>query len=136
MTIQIAREETRCCHFMGYSFRIAARVLLYTLSCRQDSTCHGLCYTSRGALAETKNNGSDDPSHNKRTLLPRSYISLLVKSLTLPHSILCCVISVNDYCESSSFNIVMLKQLYYHYRIPVNNYRILNKHTFCIMFMS
>ena len=27
--IQIAREETRCRHYMGYSFRLAARVLLY-----------------------------------------------------------------------------------------------------------
>ena len=33
MTIQIAREETRC-HHMGYSFRFAARVLLYAPSHR------------------------------------------------------------------------------------------------------
>ena len=39
--IQIAREETRCCH-MGYFFRLAARV---------DNTYHNLYYTSRGALA-------------------------------------------------------------------------------------
>ena len=51
-TILIAREETRCRH-MGYSFRLAARVLLYAPSHRQDSTYHGLCYTSRGALAGT-----------------------------------------------------------------------------------
>ena len=31
---------------MGYSFRLAARVLLYAPSHRQDSTYHGLCYTS------------------------------------------------------------------------------------------
>ena len=48
------QEETRCRH-MGYSFRLAARVLLYTPSHRQDSTYHGLCYTSRGALAGTRN---------------------------------------------------------------------------------
>ena len=30
---------------------IAARVLLYAPSHRQDNTYHGLCYTSRGALA-------------------------------------------------------------------------------------
>ena len=35
----------------GYSFRLAARVLLYASSHRQDSTYHGLCYISRGALA-------------------------------------------------------------------------------------
>ena len=48
------REET-CCRHMGYSFRLAARVLLYAPSHRQDSTYHGLCYTSRGALAGTRN---------------------------------------------------------------------------------
>ena len=36
---------------MGYSFRLTARVLLYAPSHRQDCTYHGLCYTSRGALA-------------------------------------------------------------------------------------
>ena len=40
---------------MGYSFRLTARVLLYALSHRQDNTYHGLCYTSRGALAGTRN---------------------------------------------------------------------------------
>ena len=50
--IQIAREKTRCRH-MCYYFRLAARVLVYALSHRQDSTFHGLCYTSRGALAGT-----------------------------------------------------------------------------------
>ena len=49
-----AREETRCCH-MGYSFRLAARVLLYASSHRQDNTYHSLCNTSCGALAGTRN---------------------------------------------------------------------------------
>ena len=44
-TILIVRKET-CCSHMGYSFRLAARVLLYAPSHRQDSTYHGLCYTS------------------------------------------------------------------------------------------
>ena len=52
--IQIAREETRC-HNMGYSFRLVATVLLYAPSHRQDNTYHSLCYTSRGALAGTRN---------------------------------------------------------------------------------
>ena len=47
-------EETLCRH-IGCSFRLAARVLLYVPSYIQDSTYHGLCYTSRGALAGTKN---------------------------------------------------------------------------------
>ena len=53
---RIADSErgTRCRH-MGYSFRIIARVILYTPSHRQDSTYHSLCYTSRGALAGTRN---------------------------------------------------------------------------------
>ena len=50
-TILIVRKETRC-HHIGYSYRLTARVLLYAPSHRQDNTYHGLCYTSRGALAE------------------------------------------------------------------------------------
>ena len=56
----IVRQETRCRH-MGYSFRLAARVLLYAPSHRQDSTYHGLCYTSRGALAGTRNSSMGPP---------------------------------------------------------------------------
>ena len=41
-TRQIAREETRSCH-MGYSFRLAARVLIYASSHQQDNTYHSLC---------------------------------------------------------------------------------------------
>ena len=48
------RNETRCCH-IGYSYRLTARVLLYAPSHRQDNTYHGLSYTSRGALAGTRN---------------------------------------------------------------------------------
>ena len=40
---------------IGYSFRLAARVLLYASSYRQDNKYQGLCYTSRGALAGTRN---------------------------------------------------------------------------------
>ena len=43
-------KETRCRH-IGYSYRLAARVILYAPSHRQDNTYHGLCYTSRGAMA-------------------------------------------------------------------------------------
>ena len=59
-TILIVRKETRCRH-MGYSFRLAARVLLYEPSHRQDSTYHGLCYTSRGALAGTRKSSMGPP---------------------------------------------------------------------------
>ena len=61
------------------------RVLLYAPSHRQDSTYHGLCYTSRGALAGTRNSSMGSPHEgsirrpiaHQRTLLPRSFISLL-----------------------------------------------------------
>ena len=56
-TILIVRKET-CCRHIGYSFLSAARVLLYTPSHRQDDTYHGLCYTSRGALAGTRNSSN------------------------------------------------------------------------------
>ena len=59
-TILIAREETRCRH-MGYAFRLAARVLLYATSHRQDSTYHGICYTSYGALAGTRHSSMGPP---------------------------------------------------------------------------
>ena len=54
------REETRYSH-IGYSFRLAARVLLYASSHRQDNTYHGLCYTSRGPLAGTRNSSMAPP---------------------------------------------------------------------------
>ena len=40
---------------------LAARVLLYASSYRQDNTYHGVCYTSRGALAGTRNSSMGPP---------------------------------------------------------------------------
>ena len=59
-TILIVRKETRFCH-IGYSYRLPARVLLYAPSHRQDNTYHSLCYTSRGALAGTRNSSMGPP---------------------------------------------------------------------------
>ena len=59
-TILIVRKETRCRH-IGYSYRLTARVLLYAPSHRQDNTYHGLCYTSRGALAGTRHSSMGPP---------------------------------------------------------------------------
>ena len=59
-TILIVRKETCCCH-IGYSFRLAARVLIYAPSYRQDSTYRSLCYTSRGALVGTRNSSMGSP---------------------------------------------------------------------------
>ena len=84
-TILIVRKETRCRH-IGYSFRLAARVLLYAPSHRQDNTYHGLCYTSRGALAGTRNSSMGPPHEGSirrpiapwANALPLSYISLYI----------------------------------------------------------
>ena len=82
-TILIVRKETRCRH-IGYSFRLAARVLLYAPSHRQDNTYHGLCYTSRGALAGTRNSSMGPPHEGSirrpiapwANALPLSYVPL------------------------------------------------------------
>ena len=55
--------------------------LLQASSHRQEITYHGLCYTSRGALAGLRNNSMGaprriDPTTNERMLLPRSYTLL------------------------------------------------------------
>ena len=83
-TILIVRKETRC-HHIDYSLRLTARVLLYAPSHRQDSTYHSLCYTSRGALAETRNSSMGSPHEGSirrpiapwANALPLSYVSLL-----------------------------------------------------------
>ena len=74
-TILIAREETHCRH-IGYSFQLTARVLLYAPSLipshRQDSTYHSLGYTSRGALAGTRNSSMGPPHEGsiRRSIVP------------------------------------------------------------------
>ena len=50
-----------CHHCMSYSFWLAARDLLYVLSHREDSTYHGLCYTSYGAQAGVRNSSTGPP---------------------------------------------------------------------------
>ena len=45
---------THSTHFI-YGYMASARVLLYASSHKQDNTYHSLCYTSRGALAGTRN---------------------------------------------------------------------------------
>ena len=109
-TILIVREETRCRH-IGYSFQLAARVLLYAPSHRQDSTYHGLCYTSHGALAGTRNSSMgnsknpmkdrpDHPSHHEQTLLPPSL--LFPFSILQPFTMKCELVqtAVRSVCKS------------------------------------
>ena len=75
----LPREETRCRH-MGYSFRLAARVLLYASSHKHDNTYHGLCYTSRGTLAGTGNNSMGPPHEGSYTEL---HLAVLCLKLTV-----------------------------------------------------
>ena len=71
-TILIVRKETRCCH-IGYSFRLAARVLLYL---HQDSTYHDLFTPVVEHWLEREiaqwvhpmKDRSDNPLHHERTL--------------------------------------------------------------------
>ena len=82
-TILIVRKETRC-RQIGYSYRLTARVLLYAPSHRQDNTYHGLCYTSRGALAGMRNSSMGPPHEGSirrpiapwANALPLSYVPL------------------------------------------------------------
>ena len=71
-TILIERKETRCRH-IGYYYRLTAWVILYAPSYRQDSTYHGLWYTSRGSLAGTKN-------IEKRNTLPSHRLLFTINS--------------------------------------------------------
>ena len=91
------REETRCRH-MGYSFRLAARVLLCASSHRQDNTYHGLCYTSRGALAGTRQKCT--VSTGKIALLKerkKEMFYLTVHSTHFIYDYMASYIMVNDY---------------------------------------
>ena len=67
-TILIVRKETRCRH-IGYSYRLAARVLLYAPSHRQDTPVveHWLEREIAQWVHPMKDR-SDDPSHHERTL--------------------------------------------------------------------
>ena len=68
-----SEKETRCRH-IGYSFRLAARVILYAPSHRQDNTYHGLCYPSCRALAGTRNSSMGPPHEGsiRRPIAPRA----------------------------------------------------------------
>ena len=67
---------------IGYSYRLTATVLLYAPSYRQDNTYHGLCYTSRGALAGTRNSSMGPPHEGsiRRTMSERSTSETLLPS--------------------------------------------------------
>ena len=64
-TILIVRKETRCRH-IGYSFRSAARVLLYAPYHRQDSTYHGLWSTGWNESGGGGGGGDGDGAERDR----------------------------------------------------------------------
>ena len=123
-TILIVRKETRCQH-IGYSFRLAARVLLYAPSHRQDSTYHGLCHTSRGALAGTRNSSMGPPHEGSirrhtaplANALPLSYV--LLPSRSVPKTCLNGVGINQDYFQFSQqvYKTIVLSQLQALYNI-------------------
>ena len=57
----VKHHSETCCHKMDHTFWLAARVLLNVPSHRQDSTYHGLYYTSRGTLARMRNRSMGPP---------------------------------------------------------------------------
>ena len=81
-TILIVREETRCRH-MGYSFQLAARVDSYASSHRQDNTYHDLCYTSRAALARTRNSLMKDLSIKRQLFIIKEYSVVKYQALNV-----------------------------------------------------
>ena len=101
---------------MGYSFQLGARVLLYASSHRQDNIYHEVCYTSRGAQAETRYSSMGPPWRNDptthRTTSERCYHGATSRSLSLyeqrtwqePHTVLFDHVGVHDLathgCES------------------------------------
>ena len=89
-TILIVRKET-CCRRIGYSFRLATRVVLYAPSQRKDSTYYDLCYASRGALAGSRNSSMGPPHEGsiQRPIVPRA--NALTTELSLASFIEKCV---------------------------------------------
>ena len=71
----------------GLLFPINSNVLLYAQSHRQDSTYHGLCYTSCGALAGTRNNSMGPPHEGsiKWPIAPWANILTLELNLAPAH---------------------------------------------------
>ena len=75
-------RETRYCHFMGHSFHLAARGLLYAPFHREDSTSLSLCYISYWALAGMGNSsmGSQWWNDMKAHCIMSGYSRLIFKA--------------------------------------------------------
>ena len=64
----------------GLLFSIDSKGFLYAPSHSQDNTYHGLCYTSRGALAGTRNSSWRIDPTTHRTMSERSYHGAISRS--------------------------------------------------------
>ena len=84
-TILILRKETRC-HHIGYSYRLTARVL--HMHHPTDRITHTTAFVTPvvehwlereiAQWVHPMKDRSDDPPHHERTLVPLSYIPLLL----------------------------------------------------------
>ena len=82
----------------GLLILISSKVLLYASSHRHDDTYHGLCYTSRGSLAGTRNSSMGPPHEGSirwpiapwanalttelNLIMPLMYFPILFKGMT------------------------------------------------------
>ena len=123
-TILTVRKETRCRH-IGYSYLLTARVLLYAPSHRQDNIYHGLCYTSRGALAETRNSSMGPPHEGSIrrpiALWANYYIQMM---MTLYHVVLTKTKIQNKHKQNKKCicGILCLVSAYYDFWFTCNSY--------------
>ena len=122
---RITRNNTRCLHFMSYSFRLAAINILQTPSITQDSTHGGLCYTSSVALDERIHQGGSSklsiapqaealPHAGAMSPLPRLSNEIRTRDQAAP-SVTVWATGWSPWCESSSLGFFS-KEL--HHRGP------------------
>ena len=103
---------------MGYSFQLAVLVLLYALSNRQDSTDHGLCCTSRGALAGMRNSSMGPQWRNDlmsyRTMSEhsyQSYLSLLLFWWASKYMFICKIPHIGFYIPQPLFTSIVEQEI-------------------------
>ena len=111
-TILIVTKET-CCRHIGYSYRLAARFFLYAPSHRQDNTYHGLCYTSRGALAGTRNSSMGPPHEGsiRRPIAPWANVMGWIHAVITFQEIRMCVLRMYV-CTHVCMHVLMYDYIY------------------------
>ena len=116
------RGEETCCRHIGYSFQLAARVLLYASSHRQDNTYHSLWYTSRGALGGTRNSSMGPPHEGsiRRPIAPWANALPLIYVPLPPTSWRQSLVALLEVNKPSNYHIknnykIKKKSKYWHY---------------------